>query len=100
MNRPGISVSTLLERIVSESEIADGRTVRLCRDANGNYWVVDGAERVVSLREFVVQCNVAPREFCAHARAETVGRIAAAAKEAFARVAQAVQRLGAKVAQA
>ena len=40
-------------------EIADGRTVRLCRDPSGNYWVVDGAERVVSLREFVGECRVA-----------------------------------------
>ena len=55
MNKPDISLTTLLERIESEAQIADGRTVRLCRDESGNYWVVDGAERVVSLREFAAR---------------------------------------------
>ena len=59
MNKPDISVTALLERIESEAQIADGRTVRLCRDASGNYWVVDGAERVVSLREFAGECRIA-----------------------------------------
>ena len=68
MNKPSISLATLLERVESEIETANGRTVRLCRDPNGNYWVVDGAERVMSLqRHSPRECNVAAREFCAQA---------------------------------
>ena len=100
MNKQSISVTTLLERIESEAQIADGRTLRLCRDASGNYWVVDGAERVVSLREFAGECRIAAREFCARERAEALRRIATGMKEAFARVAKRLQRPGAKAAHA
>jgi hypothetical protein len=100
MNKPDISLTTLLERIESEAQIADGRTVRLCRDASGNYWVVDGAERVVSLREFAGECRIAAREFCARERAEALRRIATSMKEAFARVVKRLQRPGAKAAHA
>jgi hypothetical protein len=96
MQGSGISLSTLLERILSECELADGRTVRLCRDANGGYWVVDGAERIMSLREFDAPGNVAAREFRDLARAESLGRLMSRAKEALAHVAQGVQRIGAK----
>ena len=44
MNKPGTSVTALLERLESEFETADGRTARLCRDARGNYWVIEGAQ--------------------------------------------------------
>jgi hypothetical protein len=100
MNKPDISVTALLERIESESQIADGRTVRLCRDAGGNYWVVDGAERVVSLREFAGECRIAAREFAARERAEALRRIATSMKEAFARVVKGLRRPGAKAAHA
>jgi hypothetical protein len=100
MNKPDISLTTLLERIESEAQIADGRTVRLCRDASGNYWVVDGAERVVSLREFAAECHVAGRAFAARERAETFRRIAAGMRKAFAHVVEGVQRPDAKTAHA
>jgi hypothetical protein len=100
MNKPSVSLTTLLERIESEIETADGRTVRLCRDASGNYWVVDGAERVVSLREFAGECRVAAREFAAREHAETFRRVATSMKQAFARVVKALQRPGAKTAHA
>ena len=74
MNKPNISVSALLERIESEAQIADGRTVQLCRDPNGNYWVVDGAERVLPLRQFAAECRAAGREFAARERAEALRR--------------------------
>jgi hypothetical protein len=100
MKRPATSLSTLLERIVSECELADGRTVRLCRDANGGYWVVDRAERILPLREFDAPGDVTAAEFRALARAETAGRVAARAREAFARVTQSIRRAGARVAPA
>jgi hypothetical protein len=100
MNKPDTSLTTLLERIESEAQIADGRTVRLCRDASGNYWVVDGAERVVSLREFAGECRIAAREFAARERAETFRRLATSMKEAFARVVKGLQRPRAKTAHA
>ena len=98
MNKQSISLATLLERIESELETANG-TVRLCRDVNGSYWVVDGAERVMSLREFAGQCNIAAREFCAQQRAETFRRFVASAREALARIAKGL-RPAAKTARA
>src|SRR5262245_14679602 len=97
MNKPSISVTALLERLESEFETADGRTARLCRDAHGNYWVIDGAERVVSLRAFAGECKVAARRICAVEHAATMRGIAKWMKDASARV---VQRLGAKTAHA
>lgn len=100
MNKPDISLTTLLERLESETETADGRTVRLCRDPSGNYWVVDGAERVVPLEEFATECHAGARQFAARERAEAFRRIVIGVKEAFARVAKAFQRPGAKTAHA
>jgi hypothetical protein len=100
MNKPEISLTTLLERLESEFETAGGRTVRLCRDASGNYWVVDGAERVMSLSTFAAECNVVARGFCAQARAESFRRMAARAKEVFAGVAKALQQVRTKTAHA
>jgi hypothetical protein len=100
MNKPNTSLTALLERIESEVQTADGRTVRLCRDPNGNYWVIDGAERIVSLSEFAAQCHIAAREFCARERAETFRRLAASVKEAFVRVVNGLKRPGAKAAHA
>lgn len=99
MNTPAISLTTLLERLESETRTADGRTVRLCRDPNGNYWVVDGAERVVSLNAFATECRSAAREFCARERAETFRRLVVSVKQAVARAATAF-RPGTPAAQA
>ena len=100
MNKPTITLTKLLERVESEIETANGRTFRLCRDPNGNYWVVDGAERVMPLSTFAAECNIAAREFCAQARAESFRRIAASTKKAFARLVNGLQRPGAKTAHA
>jgi hypothetical protein len=100
MKGSGNSLSTLLERTVSECELADRRTVRLCRDANGDYWVVDRAERILPLREFDAPGNVTAAEFRAVARAEAAARLAARATEGFARIARSLRRTGAKVAPA
>lgn len=99
MNKPTITLTKLLERVESEIETANGRTFRLCRDPNGNYWVVDGTERVVSLSTFAAECNVAVREFCAQARAEAFRQIVAGVREAFARIVKGV-RPAAKTAHA
>jgi hypothetical protein len=86
-----MSLETLLRRLESETQTADGRTVRLCRDPGGHYWVVDG-ERVVSLGEFASGCSIAAREFCALARAAMLRRIAAVARDQLARVAERLHR--------
>ena len=100
MNQPTTSLAMLLKQVESEIETANGRTVRLCRDPNGNYWVVEGAERVMPLSTFAAECNVAAREFCAQARAESFRRLAARAKEALARIVKGLQKPGAKTANA
>jgi hypothetical protein len=100
MNKPGISVTALLERLESEFEIADGRTVRLCGDTRGNYWVIDGAERVVSLKEFVDECRFAAHEIRALERAEAMRKIATWMKDALTRVAKRLLRVGVKTAHA
>jgi hypothetical protein len=89
MSKTEISLITLLERLESEFETADGRTVRLCRDPNGNYWAVDGAERVVSLNEFAGECRSVARAFCARERAQMFGRFVGSVKQAVARAAKA-----------
>jgi hypothetical protein len=89
MNDQAMSVEALLARLVSEFEIADGRLVRLCRDASGGYWVVDGAERVVSLNEFAGECRSVARAFCARERAQMFGRFVGSVKQAVARAAKA-----------
>jgi hypothetical protein len=81
------SVQALLERLESEINTADGRTVQVCRDANGNYWVVDGAERIVSLSEFASDCGCAARQLCERERAEMFRQLVASVKQAVARAA-------------
>jgi hypothetical protein len=90
-NNPTLSVQALLTRLESEINTADGRTVQVCRDANGNYWVVDGAERVVSLSEFASDCAPAARQLCERERAQAMREIAASVKRAVARAAQALR---------
>jgi hypothetical protein len=99
MNTPAISLTTLLERMESQIETADGRTVRLCRDLGGGYWVVDGAERVVSLNAFAAECRSVGRQFCARERRKAIGRLVVSVKQAFARAATAF-RPGAPTARA
>ena len=82
MNKPTTTLAMLLEQVESEITTANGRTVRLCRDPRGNYWVVDDAERVMSLSAFVAECNDAAREFAAQARAEAFRQFVAGAREA------------------
>lgn len=91
MTNPGISLASLLERLESELQTADGRSVKVCRDANGNYWVVDGAERVVSLSEFAFDCAPAARQLCERGRAQAMREIAASVKRAVARAVQALR---------
>jgi alkylation response protein AidB-like acyl-CoA dehydrogenase len=100
MNKPAISVTTLLERAEYEIETANGRTARVCRDERGDFWVVDGAERVVSLYDFADECQVAARMIRSQ-EVRAAGRgIATGVKEAFARIAKGLQRPGAKAAHA
>jgi hypothetical protein len=89
MNTPAISLTTLLERMESEIETADGRTVRLCRDLGGGYWVVDGTERIVSLNEFASECGSMARQLCAHERAKMFRQFVVSVKQAVARAATA-----------
>src|SRR5262245_34026271 len=91
MNKPTTSLSMLLKQVESEIETANGRTVRLCRDPHGGYWIVEGAERVMSVSEFAGQCKVEAREFCAQARAEAFRGFVAGARDAMARVAKSLR---------
>jgi hypothetical protein len=100
MTKPMNSLTTLLERIEGELQTADGRTVRVCRDPSGNYWVVDDAERVVPLNVFAAECSLAAREYCARARAEEMERLANLAKDAISRVLTNLRRIAAQTAQA
>ena len=100
MNKAEISLTTLLERLESEFETADGRTVRLCRDASGNYWVVDGAERVVPLSAFAADCGAAARQLRAREVGALRGRLVARMREVFARVTKGSQRVSAKTSHA
>lgn len=100
MKKPGISVSKLLERTEYEIETANGRTARVCRDERGDFWVVDGAERVVLLFEFADQCQVAAPARAAVARGDVLRSMAAGTRAMFARVAKAVQLAHAKPARA
>jgi hypothetical protein len=100
MNKPAISVTTLLERAEYEIETANGRTAWLCRDERGDFWVVDGAERVVSLYDFADECQIAARTIRSHEVRAAARGIAASLKEAVARVAKGLQRPGAKAAHA
>jgi len=97
VNKPDISVAALLERIESEAEIADGRTVRLCRDANGSLWIVDDAERVVPLREFAGHCSAAARQLAARERVAALRRRTARVTEALVRIARAIGQVAARV---
>lgn len=89
MTNPGISLASLLERLESELQTADGRIARLCRDANGNYWVIDGAERVVSLNEFASDCGIRARQLCERERSKVFREFAVSVKRAIARIATA-----------
>jgi hypothetical protein len=74
--------------------------MRLCRDAGGNYWVVDAAERVVSLTAFAADCGIAARRLRARELGALRERFAARVREAFARTTKGAQRAPAKIAPA
>lgn len=84
------SAQTLLERRESALQTADGRTVSVCRDTYGNFWVVD-AERlgIVPLSEFASDCASMARQSCERERAQAMREIAVSVKQAFARVVRA-----------
>ena len=100
MNKPAISVTRLLERAEYEIETASGRTAWVCRDERGDFWVVDGAERVVSVYDFADECRIAGRMAYRRERAAVARAIATSMKEAFTRVVKGLQRPGAKPARA
>jgi len=89
MTKPSLSLTALLEGFESEINTADGRIARLCRDANGNYWVIDGAERVVSLNEFASDCGSRARQLCERERSKVFREFAVSVKRAIARIASA-----------
>lgn len=99
MNPTRISVSALLQRFESELQTADGRAVKVCRDAYGNFWVVDCAERIVSLSEFASDCTPAARQLCERERSKAFREFAGWVKEAVARAVRSL-RPGGKPAHA
>ncbi len=100
MNKPNNSLTTLLEQLESEWETADGRTVRLCRDARGGYWVIDAAERIVPLAEFADDYHARSRSAVARERTAALREIASGAKAMFRRLMSRLQSAGARTAQA
>jgi hypothetical protein len=100
MNKPAISVTALLERAEYEIGTANGRSAWVCRDERGDVWVVDGAERVVSLYDFADECQIAGRIAYRQERAAVAQAIATSLKEAVARFARRLQRPSAKAAHA
>lgn len=100
MKPPTISLAALLERIEGELHVPDGRTIRVCRDASGKYWVVDRAERVVPLREFAARSGAAAQTYLDRARAENLLRLASVITEAFAHASERLRRIGARVVHA
>ena len=85
------SISALIESLESEFQTADGRTLKVCRDANGNFWVVDGAERVMSLSEFASDIAPHARQHCERGRAQAMRELVSSVKRAVARAAQALR---------
>ncbi len=81
--------SELLQHVESQLQTADGRTVNVCRDACGNFWVVDAAERVVALSEFASQCAGVARQSCERERAQAMREMAASGTQVFARLVHA-----------
>ncbi len=100
MNKPDNSLSTLLEQLESEWETADGRTLRVCRDARGGYWVIDDAERVVPLAEFADDYHARSRSVVARERAAALREIASGAKAMLKRLMSRLQSAGARTARA
>lgn len=89
MNPTGISA--LIEGFESEFRTADGRTIKVCRDANGNFWVVDDAERVMSLNEFASDLAPHARALCERERAQAMREVVASVKRAVVRAVQALR---------
>jgi hypothetical protein len=100
MNKPDTSLSALLERLESEWETADGRTLRLCRDASGGHWVIDDAERIVPLADFADEYHARSHAVVARERAAAMREIATRVKATFARLVSRLQQMGARTARA
>jgi hypothetical protein len=93
-------VTALLERAEYEIETASGRAAWVCRDERGDFWVVDGAERVVSVYDFADECQLAGRIAYRRERAAAAHAIATGLKEAITRFVKALRRPAAKAAHA
>jgi hypothetical protein len=100
MNKPDTSLNALLERLESKWEIADGRTVRLCRDAHGGYWVIDDAERIVPLAEFADDYHTRSHAVVARERAAAMREIANGVKAVFVRLNSRLRQAGMRTARA
>lgn len=85
------SISALVESFESEFRTADGRTIKVCRDANGNFWVVDDAERVMTLSEFASDVAPHARQLCERERAQAMRDVASSVKRAVVRAVQALR---------
>jgi hypothetical protein len=89
MNPTGISA--LIESLESEFQTADGRTIKVSRDANGNFWVIDDAERVMSLSEFASDLAPQARQLCERERAQAMRELVASVKRAVVRAVRALR---------
>jgi hypothetical protein len=89
MNPTGISA--LIESLESEFQTADGRTIKVCRDASGNFWAVDDAERVMSLSEFASDLAPQARRLCERERAQAMRELVASVKQAVVLAVQALR---------
>jgi len=98
MNKQDISLTELRTRLEAEFETPDGRTVALCRDATGSYWIVDESERVMSLHEFAGHCHSAARVLRSKQFRGSLGRIATRARDWFAHVVNRPQPTAARAA--
>lgn len=85
------SITALIERLESEFQTADGRTLRVCRDANGNFWAIDDAERVMSLSEFASDVAPHARQLCERERAQAMRELVTSVKQAVVRAVQALR---------
>jgi hypothetical protein len=94
------SLEDLLERVESEYETADGRLVRICRDARGDCWVIDRAERIVSLAEFGTAYDFRARAICDRERVAVLRAIVGWAKAVTGRIAGTLPHAAVRAARA
>jgi hypothetical protein len=84
-------IAALIERFDSELQTADGRTIKVCRDANGNFWVIDDAERVMSLNEFASDLAPQARQLCERERAQAMRELVTSVRRAVVRAVRALR---------